>query len=176
MSRRSPFTVIELLTVTVIISILAALVLGVAKFASGKAHETKTLAKLVAFEDAVEQFKQDRGFFPSSVFSSSDGATGVIVRLGKLDNYKSGSIGEDVDEAGTTEGHYFLSKGKFVNSQTGGTYLTGYKGGEYLDGWGRPFLYQCDGDQNNEQTFDIWSAGRDGKVGTDDDVTNWKRN
>ena len=132
----------------------------------------------MAFEDAVEQFKQDRGFFPSSVFSSSDGATGHIVRLGKLDNYKSGQYVDEVGktEAGKTERRCFLSKGKFVNSQTGGTYLTGYKGGEYLDGWGRPFLYQCDGDQNNEQTFDIWSAGRDGKVGTDDDVTNWKRN
>lgn len=171
MSRRSPFTIIELLTVTVIISILAALVLGVAKYASGKAHESKTLAKLVTLEDAIEQFKQDRGFFPAS-----NDASGSIVRLGKIDNYKSGSIGEDVDDAATTDRHYLLSNGKFVNSQTGGTYLNGYKGGKYLDAWGRPFLYRCDGYQRNKQTFDIWSAGRDGKVGTDDDVTNWKRN
>ncbi len=171
MSRRAPFTIIELLTVIVIISILTGLVLGVATYASHKAHTAKTEAKLAALQAAISQFKQDRGFFPASGDCTDD-----IVRFGERNDYKTGSCGEDVDDAASDEGHYLLSEGKFVNSQTGGPYIPGYQGGKYLDAWGRPFLYQCDGYQNNKQTFDLWSAGGDGKLGTDDDVTNWKRN
>lgn len=171
MSRRAPFTIIELLTVIVIISILTGLVLGIASFASNKAHTSKTLAKMLALEDAINQFKQDRGFYPSS-----GDCTDNIVRFGARNDYKSGAKGEDVDAAAATDRHYLLSKGKFVNTQTGGPYIAGYQGGAYVDAWGRPFLYRCDGNQNNKQTFDLWSAGRDGKIGTDDDVTNWKRN
>jgi hypothetical protein len=73
-----------------------------------------------------------------------------------------------------------LQSGQFTNRQTGGTYIEGYKGGEYLDSWGRPFLYRCENPapsgQHNKSKFDLWSAGPDGTSGTEDDITNWKAN
>jgi general secretion pathway protein G len=38
-----------------------------------------------------------------------------------------------------------------------------------LDPWGREFLYENPGRKNSD-TFDLYSAGRDGKPGTEDDV------
>jgi general secretion pathway protein G len=44
-----------------------------------------------------------------------------------------------------------------------------------LDPWGRPYVYLCPGTANPE-TFDIYSLGRDGRVGglgEDADITSW---
>ncbi len=50
--------------------------------------------------------------------------------------------------------------------------------GEYLDvvpkdGWGRDFVYRSPG--RHSKTFDLFSLGKDGKEGTDDDINNWER-
>jgi general secretion pathway protein G len=41
-----------------------------------------------------------------------------------------------------------------------------------LDPWGNPYLYAFPG-KHNPTTYDLWSAGPDGKSGTDDDIGNW---
>jgi general secretion pathway protein G len=41
-----------------------------------------------------------------------------------------------------------------------------------LDPWDRPFQYAYPGKYNPE-SFDVWSLGRDGADGTDDDIGNW---
>lgn len=165
MSRRSPFTIIELLAVMVIISILAALILGVSKYATDKSREAKTLSHLQALEDAIEQFKEDRGYYPPTA-----GFTNGTIQLG--DQFAFGEKLKDLPA------NHRLQSGNFVNSQTGVPYIPGYNGGPYLDASGRPFLYRCDDstDQKNKNSFDLWSAGRDGIVNTEDDITNWKRN
>ena len=47
------------------------------------------------------------------------------------------------------------------------------KGGIPNDPWGRPYLYECPG-KHNINSFDISSAGFDGREGTEDDITNWQ--
>ncbi|TAL05493.1 MAG: type II secretion system protein GspG [Verrucomicrobia bacterium] len=47
------------------------------------------------------------------------------------------------------------------------------KGGIPNDPWGRPYLYECPG-KHNTSSYDIMSAGFDGKEGTEDDITNWQ--
>lgn len=42
------------------------------------------------------------------------------------------------------------------------------------DAWGNPLQYKFPGDVN-ENSYDLWSNGRDGEEGTDDDIANWKR-
>ena len=55
---------------------------------------------------------------------------------------------------------------------------------EAVDSWGNPLLYNAGAKQNgpfnqngapkhNKSTFDLSSAGPDGKFGTKDDITNW---
>jgi len=42
------------------------------------------------------------------------------------------------------------------------------------DPWGNELQYKCPGDVN-EEGYDLWSTGPDGEDGTDDDLTNWKK-
>ncbi|MFA5005398.1 MAG: type II secretion system major pseudopilin GspG [Candidatus Omnitrophota bacterium] len=41
-----------------------------------------------------------------------------------------------------------------------------------LDPWGREYIYKFPG-EHNQDSYDLSSAGNDGKPGTDDDVVNW---
>lgn len=41
-----------------------------------------------------------------------------------------------------------------------------------LDPWGNPYGYRYPG-VNKPESYDLFSVGRDGKEGTEDDVTNW---
>ncbi|MBU6409807.1 MAG: type II secretion system major pseudopilin GspG [Verrucomicrobia bacterium] len=52
--------------------------------------------------------------------------------------------------------------------------------GPYLDSipqdpWGNPYSYEYPG-KHNPNSFDLWSAGPDGKSGTQDDIGNWTTN
>ena len=40
------------------------------------------------------------------------------------------------------------------------------------DPFGNPYQYQLPGTRNPD-TYDIWSIGKDGKSGTEDDIGNW---
>lgn len=41
-----------------------------------------------------------------------------------------------------------------------------------LDPWGRPYQYKSPGDHNTD--YDLWSQGKDGASGNDDDIKNWQ--
>jgi general secretion pathway protein G len=42
------------------------------------------------------------------------------------------------------------------------------------DPWGNEYAYRCPG-QYNEDGYDLYSLGPDGKLGGDDDITNWSQ-
>lgn len=42
------------------------------------------------------------------------------------------------------------------------------------DQWQHPYIYECPG-KHNPSSYDLMSAGPDGRVGGDDDITNWKK-
>ena len=42
-----------------------------------------------------------------------------------------------------------------------------------IDPWGNAYKYKYPG-VNNKSTYDLYSVGKDGVEGTEDDVTNWK--
>ncbi len=44
---------------------------------------------------------------------------------------------------------------------------------EPIDPWGRIYKIQTPG-IHRPQSYDLYSVGKDGKAGTDDDVTNWE--
>ena len=43
-----------------------------------------------------------------------------------------------------------------------------------LDPWGNAYSYECPG-KNNPTSYDIMSMGPDGRVGGDDDISNWQQ-
>ena len=44
-----------------------------------------------------------------------------------------------------------------------------------MDPWGNPYIYYYPG-KHNPDSYDLLSAGPDGKEGTDDDIGNWTIN
>lgn len=42
-----------------------------------------------------------------------------------------------------------------------------------LDPWSRPYVYKFPGEKNQD-SYDLYSLGKDGQPGTDDDITNWE--
>lgn len=51
--------------------------------------------------------------------------------------------------------------------------------GPYLDNvpqdpWGNPYIYEYPG-KHNPSSYDLYSAGPDGKPGNDDDIGNWQK-
>ena len=43
---------------------------------------------------------------------------------------------------------------------------------QFIDPWGNPYHYECPG-QHNVTSYDLASAGPDGSLGTEDDITNF---
>ncbi len=48
------------------------------------------------------------------------------------------------------------------------------KGDIPLDPWGNPYIYRYPG-QYNQDGYDLSSYGPDGRLGGDDDITNWSK-
>ena len=42
------------------------------------------------------------------------------------------------------------------------------------DPWGHDYIYECPGKHNSSSSYDLTSAGPDGRTGDDDDITNWQ--
>jgi general secretion pathway protein G len=72
-----------------------------------------------------------------------------------------------------------LDTGAYPSSEQGLDVLLATTGkGPYLekkplDPWKKPYRYKCPGVQRTA-SFDVFSAGRDGKEGTGDDIGNWQ--
>jgi general secretion pathway protein G len=43
-----------------------------------------------------------------------------------------------------------------------------------VDPWGNPYIYECPG-RHNPNAYDLFSAGPDGRIGTEDDIGNWTK-
>ena len=65
-SSRSGFTLIELLAVVMIILVLAGIMIGVAGYAQKKIGISSTRAQIASIATALEMYKTDWGFYPST--------------------------------------------------------------------------------------------------------------
>src|ERR1700744_123609 len=43
-----------------------------------------------------------------------------------------------------------------------------------VDPWGDNYIYECPG-RYNTNAYDLFSAGPDGRIGTEDDIVNWTK-
>ena len=61
---KAAFTLIELLVVVTIMLILMGLLLGVMQYARQKAMKSRAKADILQIQNAIEEFKMSRGYYP----------------------------------------------------------------------------------------------------------------
>jgi general secretion pathway protein G len=105
---------------------------------------------------------------------------------GKVGEAKKGVAKADISTISNALDMYEMENGAFPTTEQGLKALTEkpspapqnwngpYLKKEPIDPWQRPYQYRCPPTMN-QQDFDLWSSGQDGRDGTDDDITNWKK-
>lgn len=183
MNGLSGFTLVELLTVITIIVILAGLTVGTMGWVQAKAAGDKALAQMALLENALEQYHADTGVYPEWKDESERDADGLILYYvlfgdgvgadGIKDTADDGAIDGIPDEGATV---YLSELDPNMNSMQ---LLEGPKGKvptKIVDPFGNAWKYKGGKRFKNSMKnpdFDLYSDGRDGKAGTDDDINNW---
>jgi general secretion pathway protein G len=169
--RSSPasFTLVELLTVLVIVAILAGLIVGGAKYAVTKAATSRAQAEIAAMELALEKYKNDNGTYPAS--------TATRASASPPGNWTSVEINNSIKLYSALSGKYFTFKPNQVRVDTTTKLLY------VVDPFGAPYNYYFPPATatpaiawKNQPSFDLWSYGANGinDEGTNDDIGNWQ--
>ena len=148
--KKHLFTLVEILTVAVLVAILAGVTVGVVSLVSNKAADAKTQALIKALEIALENYRSDHGGFyrfPGDM------------KLGKPVKLIVPDIG-NVDINGTILKYLDQS---LLSSSTVVVGVDRY----FKDAWDHPIYYRIPG-KFNKTGFDLISVGADGKFGETD--------
>lgn len=180
-TNRRGFTLIEMMTVIVIIIILAGITVAGMSFVNDKQATALAKVQIGLLSAAIEQYKADNGNYP-----------------GELENSPlDGDISEELYNALFHEGWDSKTNGdgsipiylKELDPRSGKQTLVQKTSTnipplnlEIIDPWGRPYLYRK-GTLAFNPDYDLWSRGKDGEtelanpektVGTNrDDIRNF---
>ena len=193
------FTLIELLSVMVIILVLAGITVPIVSSARTSAKKGVTSAQIGQLELALKQFESDFGVFPPDSYISTD----TPISLGGIEIPLDDDVG-----TGTKCLVFFLgSKFTFSSTDFNGVYgpyiefkksqltgtgvdfaddpaeltIEGVNGTrqvfQFKDPFGEYYIYDSSSPSNNIASFDIYSWGAD-KIDdsgdpASDDITNW---
>ncbi len=171
-SAKSAFTLIELMTVIVIIVILASLVIGGMGFVMERQAKEKAKVQIALLSKALEDYKMDMGKYPGS--SSDSPASGLITtELYDRLFYQGWEFGENPnradDPADPKATKIYLGALDPMSSKQG--WITSSKTGtpvgklKISDPWGNEYHYRKGANAANPD-FDLWSSGKDGKTKT----------
>ena len=156
--RQKGFTLIELLVVTAIISILAAILIGVLSHVEQEARIRCAASEIHQLVAAVQMYAEDYGTYPSGRGDSNDGTD-----CGDL-------IAALEDDVGT--GPYCEWPGHKKD-------VTVPVFPNLLDPWGNSYRYLYPPTYGTGMGYNVWSIGPDKEddtqdgSGEDDDVKNW---
>jgi general secretion pathway protein G len=103
-------------------------------------------------------------------FSGRTEQAKITAAITQISSFSTALDAYEVDNGGYPQGKNGLNS--LVAAPNG---LTTWKGPYLkeipLDPWGNPYVYECPG---RHSAYDLYSVGKDGRSGTDDDVTNWQ--
>ena len=175
------FTLVELLIVMAIISVLAAILLPAIFSIPERARKAQTAALLATVTNALEQYADDHGRFPTlrpgAVMDDEQQFTCLFLHLN----------GDPTDGYGGKTLYLDLRGDQVV----GGLSRTAGRGAEVemelplgtiVDAWGNGLRYlelrsvrstSQPQTARNRRTYDLVSAGPDGEFGTEDDCANY---
>lgn len=152
--RSRGFTLIELLVVITIIVILAALSVGGYGYIARKQADSQATIQISLLSKGLEEYKLDNGVYPPT------GTTNSLYTL----LYWNGA-------SATPPGKIYIadldpgSKGHGWIEGTGAA-------AKIVDPWGNEYIYTT-GTAARNPDFDLASKGKDGTIGTADDIDNY---
>jgi prepilin-type N-terminal cleavage/methylation domain-containing protein len=166
---KSGFTLIEIMVVIVILTILAGIVVGAAKYAHVKAATSRAQAEIAAMETALESYKNDNGIYPITpppYIRPVNTLAPVYANSPTLYTALAGGPGNPKT--------YFTFKANQIQPVLSDLTKT-----NIVDPFGHLYNYYCtrppQADQNNPTSFDLWSYGPAGVNGDPNMITNWKQ-
>lgn len=153
------FTLIELLVVITIIAILAGLSMGGYSYVMRKQADSQADIQISLLEKALEEYKLDNGEYP---------ATGA--------GQKASTLFEPLYRKGRDNPNQFkiyLAELDPINNNQGWTEGAGTNV-KIIDPYGKEYIYRR-GDHASAKNpdFDLASPGKDGLIGTPDDIDNY---
>lgn len=169
MKKAYRFTLVELLAVVALIAILSAIGFGSYSYAMGKAKESSTQALLKQLEAGLESFRARNGYYPQSGGAPADFST-VTVTLsnGVVESVNFGGMtlsrGSGSARADRMKTELLESFTKSLDAEALKKHLKA--SGAVEDAWGESIRY-CAPGKFNKASFDLVSAGPDGKFGSD---------
>lgn len=181
------FTLIELLAVITIIVILAGLVVGGMGYVNEKQSRSKAQTQIALLSKAIEAYKLDMGYYPTSSAPKTDGtdnsATILYTKLFYegwqfVDSGNAGTSTTDppatqiymaeLDPRSTKQGWIDTVKDAKPTAPRAGTTTPNTK---IKDPWGNEYRYRpakkLNGDTVTETInpdYDLWSVGKNGKT------------
>ena len=193
--RRRGFTLIELLVVMGVISLLVALLVPVLSRVREQVHINRVYATIHGVSMALETYKDTHRRYPPDQHPQLAKSSQCLIYYlsGGSIFYDPGTSPVDYpwthdlyDTSGSGAGRKDLTSYYPFNSK----HLKNVGGNApgLMDPWGHRLIYNSNPDPNDanagdynqygsakhgEKKYDIFSAGPDGRYGTEDDITSW---
>jgi prepilin-type N-terminal cleavage/methylation domain-containing protein len=173
-NQRRAFTLVELMAVVLVILLIAGLTLGVVTYVGTRMKVARAKAELATLEAAIENFKSDHGYYPtSSIYRLSYQVylvkinSGLLYQQltkggGKYVNFKADQLAYDslsgmtnlVDPWGSPVVYYSYNTNVTVASMIASNWFGSFNNATF-DNW------VTIGGKKNPATFDLFSYGPD---------------
>ena len=168
--NRAGFTMVEILSVIVIISILGGIVLGIASFATKKTDMAKARADMEKIKYALDEFRAEYGYYPMHYNGMANQYVGSY-NITKDNRELMFNLWCKPQDDGMKPFIEMDNYSSYVNSGSW-TNVSAYR-----DPWGRAYRYlkhPSSSSQTNAGQFgyDLWSEGANASEGFDD-INNW---
>ncbi len=171
--EKRTFTMVELLAVMVLMLVVAGIGIGAYSYGMTKLKENRTRTTIAQVEGALESLKAKYGYYPATPTNGS-GTTDYRFYLDLNVNHSGFSGSYKTDEPSGTAVYpqeYMEHYRNVVDYEKLKKKAKRFGSSNYsvvVDGWGQPLYYRCPG-LHNPASYDLYSAGADGKVGTTND-------
>ena len=150
---RLAFSLLETMSVILILSVLAGIVVGQARLAKVRGDEARARAELGQVRSALEHYREAFGSYPPSVAMPGDVPDALeVTNLHAWTHSPEWCLADDTDDS------YCLRNFLPASEAHRGT-LPGFSG---LDPWNRPYRYFHDPDASPD-SFLLYSEGPDGR-------------
>lgn len=168
------FTLVEVLAVVFLIGVLTAIGFGMYSYAMNSAREKATRSLFARLGAAIESCNTKFGYIPPSTTTKEFNALLVTVTDGEITKLEFGGRTFSSTATQQSEKDYLKEFLRIADAETLKKSINSDK--ELEDSWGGVIYYAYPG-KFNKTSYDLYSAGADGRIGTkNEEISSAKAN